>query len=198
RWADLARGNAGQTQAFHVAPAVGRLFNRIDFAEIFHGEARLEAQQLVYIWLRLLAPAEMAERGDERLVAIDEFGERLDAAPADGCGTFVILGEKICDRIDDLEPGHVRVERRELAIMVQALQGRHRFADVTAGQAAQSPIEGQTGIDAQTAVEMINCRIKFLFVECAIMRINSERLGIFRVRLYCAQRKPGYLGKLLP
>src|ERR1043166_5717875 len=139
----------------------------------------------------------MAQRGDKRLVHVDELGKRRDGPPADQHGAVVILVEQIRYRIDNLEAGQVRIEWRQLAVTVQPLQGRPWFPNVTVSRTAQAPDECQARVDAQRAVEIMKRRIEFLFDESAVMRIKSERLGIVRIQVRRPQREISCLDKFL-
>src|SRR6266852_4458800 len=103
QWA-LPLGNPGEAQPRHVALAVALVFDRIDLPEPFDREARLERQQFLHIRPRLVTATEMAERGDQRLVAVGEVRTGLN----DGAGAyhrfFIVSGECIRDRMKALRP----------------------------------------------------------------------------------------------
>src|SRR5262249_3449415 len=141
---------------------------------------------------------EMTQRDDERLVCVHKGGNRRDRAPADHCCPLVILVEQICYRIGGFEAENVRVERRQLEVMVETLQGRLGLAVVAVSQRAQSPDERYARVKVQGAVEMIKSRVELLCRKRAVVPINSQRLGIVRTRLHRPQGKIPYAGKFLP
>src|SRR5712692_12042815 len=103
QWA-LPLGNPGEAQARHVALAIALAFDRIDLPEPFDREARLERQQLFDIRPRLVAAAEMAERGDQRLVAVGEVGIALSNPAAEYYGLFIVARECVRHRMNVLRP----------------------------------------------------------------------------------------------
>src|SRR5262249_20389663 len=106
--------NARQAQAFHVALAVLVAFEWIPAAEVLDREGRLQAQQFLHVRPCLVEPPQMAERGNERLIACDEIGHRFGAAPPDDNGTLIVSLERIRDGVEALEERRIGVERRKL------------------------------------------------------------------------------------
>src|ERR1041384_7233298 len=75
--------NAGESQSLDVVIAGIFALEGIARGESLDREARFDRQQLVDVSLRLLAPPEMAERGDQRLVTVAVFRRALDHPPSD-------------------------------------------------------------------------------------------------------------------
>src|ERR1043166_10200231 len=77
----LSLGNAGKAKAFAIIVTVLRPLEGVVLSELLDGEIGLERQQFLCVRRRLVAPTEMAERSDQRLVAVDKVGIGGDHSP---------------------------------------------------------------------------------------------------------------------
>ena len=76
----------------------------------------------------------MAERSNQRLVAIDKRRVCFDHTSTDDHGPLVIVLERIRDRVGILEKAVVRIERSEITIASKPSQSIFGFADVAIGR----------------------------------------------------------------
>jgi len=76
-------GNASEAQARHIAVPITRLFDCVHLAESLDGEVRFKQEKLANVRLRVLAPTEVAERSDQRLVSSYEIRGSLYRAATD-------------------------------------------------------------------------------------------------------------------
>jgi hypothetical protein len=144
--------------------AVAVVLDRVDLPEPFHREIRLERQQLVHVRLCFLAPSEMAERGDQRLVAVDEGRIVLGRAAADGDRFFVVAGERVRNHFNQLWPRVISAERHEITIVLELLQGGAGLAGIAMCQRTPLPCRRQARIDSLRSIEIIE-RGVIVFVE---------------------------------
>src|ERR1041385_2081901 len=96
--------DAGEPQPFHIVFAVALVFDGINLCEPLHGEIGLERQQLVDVRLRLLRPPEMPERGNQRLVAVDEIWTDFYDPAAGFNGFLVVARERVREGVNILSP----------------------------------------------------------------------------------------------
>src|ERR1700731_742742 len=94
----LSRRHAGKQQAFHIAPAVADLLERIMPAKALDREIGLERQQLTDVELGLVTLSEVTERGNQRLIAGDEIGIGFHDPPPHHDRPLVIATEGISYR----------------------------------------------------------------------------------------------------
>src|ERR1700732_4562495 len=112
--APLALGNAGEAQSLQIVFAVALVFDRINLGEPLHGEIGLERQELVDVRLRLLRPPEMPERGEQRLVGVDETGTDFRNATAGFHRSFIVASKCVRERINVLRPNIIWMGRRQI------------------------------------------------------------------------------------
>src|ERR1044072_1777566 len=181
RGSGLPLRNTGETQPFHIAFAVELLLDQILLGEALQREIRLERHQLVEIGLCLLAPSKMSERGEQRLVAVDEVGVGLHRAAPGLNGLLVIAEERVGDGVEGLDPEEIRMERSKLAVALELFQRLLGLADIAVGRRAERPDDREIGIETKRAVVIVQRGLEIAVGKGADMRVDAERLGILRI-----------------
>src|SRR5262249_42085193 len=114
-----AFGNAGEAQAGAVILTVFRQLEWIRGPELLDGKIRFERQQLIDVGGGLFVPAKMAQRGDQRFVAIDEIRNRSHDASTNDNGPFVVALEHVSHCVCIFKKTEIGIERSEIAITTQ-------------------------------------------------------------------------------
>src|SRR3954451_16175762 len=124
----------------------------------------------------------MSECRDQRLVAIDELRPGLGNSSAiDGC-LLIVSFDEVRDRVRIVEQRRIRLSRRKIAMLFESLQSYFGFTDIAIRQRAEGPDECQVGIYPQSALEIVQSGVEVLIKKGTDVAINSQRLGIFRVK----------------
>src|SRR5262249_7815714 len=116
-------------------------------------EIWFESDKLINEDLRFLAPTQVTERSDQRLIAVNEIRVDLYGTATRENRPLIIALEGIGDGIKMLEVGKIKLGRRQLAIALQPLQRSVGLADVTIRHGAQRPVERRTRIEPKRSIE---------------------------------------------